>query len=82
MFSAAGLRRVLEQSGLSIVATDRCFERSAPRKILHYVRNLLASAAGFAFWRSLLGRAAFGSLRLDAKLPYGNLVSVVARRGA
>lgn len=76
VFSEAGMRRALDETGFSVVKMDTCFERSALRRISRQVRNLSAA---------LLLRAVAESLRVAAppvaftRFALGNLMSVVAQ---
>ncbi len=80
VFSRKGLQQILRETGFAIVHCDICFERSLLRGFIRKTRNLLASLAGAVFWLSVLGPRSYKGLRLDAKLPYGNLILMVARK--
>jgi len=82
VFSRAGLETLLGRAGLSVAHVDTCFERSHARRFLKKGRNALASVLGSAFWFSLLGPTGWRQLRLEAKLPLGNLILIVATKGA
>lgn len=81
VFSRSGLEILLKESGFSIISCDTSFERTKTRRILKFLRNrLLAIASSFLFLFSL-GPKAYGRMRMEAKLPFGSLIFIVARLG-
>lgn len=77
VISEAGMRHAMEAAGFEVEHVDRCFDRSAGRRLVRKVRNTVAGAA-------LRGAATIGRLRYTdfcfTRYPLGNLISVVARR--
>lgn len=80
VFSDRGLIDLLENAGLKVHSVDRCFERTAVRKLAKLARNALLSFMLTPVYRLALGNRAFLKLRQEAKVPWGNLLMVIARK--
>lgn len=77
VFSGDGLAKAVEKAGFQVVHHDRCFERSASRKLIRNLRNgVTASIMRFGAEIGRLKRHGFGFTRF----PMGNLQSIVARK--
>lgn len=77
VFSATGLRMLLEQCGLRIVRHERCFERSLQRKVIRTLRCGTA-ALSCRCVATLLGLTK--SMNRVTRYPLGNLQSVSAQK--
>jgi SAM-dependent methyltransferase len=78
VFSATGLKRLLDEAGFSVLKVDPNFERSLVRRIAKLTRNRMLALAGQCLFRPALGRQVFQRMRMETKLPFGSLIFAVA----
>ncbi len=77
VFSGDGLAKAVEKAGFRVLAHDRCFERSASRKLVRNLRNgVTAGVMRFGAELGRLKKHGFGFTRF----PMGNLQSIVAQK--
>ncbi len=77
VFSAKGLRLLLEQCGLRIIRHDKCFERSFQRKVMRILRNAIAASCFRGLASALFLTR---SMKQMSRLPIGNLQSISAQK--
>ncbi|MCG3124362.1 MAG: Ubiquinone biosynthesis O-methyltransferase [Phycisphaerales bacterium] len=77
VFSGDGLAKAVEKAGFRVLAHDRCFERSASRKLIRNLRNGVTAA--ILRFGAELGRLSCRGFNFT-RFPMGNLQSIVAQR--
>jgi SAM-dependent methyltransferase len=82
VFSCAGMKRLLQEAGFTVLRVDAHFERNQWRRIAKYLRNRFLALAGGILFRLSLGRRTFERMRMETKMPFGSLMFIVARRNS
>jgi len=79
VFSWRGLERLLADCGFSVLDHDLNYERTRRRRLVKTIRNRSLALAGKLLFRFALGSETFERMKMETKMPFGSLVSVVAR---
>lgn len=79
VYSRAGMEKLVRDLNFTIERFDPNFERSGSRRLMKFARNRLLALAGAGIFRCALGRGAYERMRMEAKMPFGSLMFVVAR---
>jgi ubiquinone/menaquinone biosynthesis C-methylase UbiE len=77
VFSASGLRKILEKTGFEVIRADLSYERNATRRFAKAVRSMVAALGLHAAARVGLARR---SMETMSRFPFGNLQSFTARK--
>jgi len=77
--SRPGMEKLARELNFKIEKFDSNFERNLPRRWVKFVRNRLIALAGVGIFRLGLGKAVYDRMRMEAKMPFGSLMFVVAR---
>ncbi len=77
VFSAPGLKKLLEKTGFEVIRSDLSYERSSTRRIAKMVRSMIAALGLNAASRIALARRPMETM---SRFPFGNLQSFTARK--
>lgn len=81
VFSRTGMEKLLRDAGYALEKFDAHFERSRTRRCMKFVRNCLLVLMGAGIFRLGLGKSGYARMRMEAKMPFGSLMFLVARPG-